>query len=345
MRLPLNYFSNEMPKSFFQKIKVNFVEKTFVVLFLALLMARGAYAMNARNLLTTELEVGDAEMPVAISLSTGVLNGESHELVYYEGYKVSELIWRLDDVVMFGGEASIGLSKKTTLNLGAWAKVANTDATMDDYDWLDPINHPGEWTDWTESETDLEKGLMLDINTNTILTSSDSTVVSAIFGFRHDHFNWDAMGANGTHSYYSFRDTPVYISSEHNVISYEQELYAPYVGLAMDHTKGKWALFTSITGSLWAWADAKDYHYYSDGSKDTYEDSFEGIAYLNLGTSASYFIREYLYVTLNAEYQKYARTTGDTKATYYDGFIENYDNGAGTSHESYMLGLSTTYLF
>ena len=103
---------------------------------------------------------------------------------------------------------------------------------MDDYDWLDPINHPGEWTDWTESETDLEKGLMLDINTNTTLTSSDSAVLSAIFGFRHDHYNWDAMGAKGTHSYYSFRDTPVYISSEHNVISYEQELYAPYVGLS-----------------------------------------------------------------------------------------------------------------
>ena len=345
MRLSLNCFSDEIPKSFFQKKVPSFVEKTFVVLFLVLIMARGAYAMNARNLLTTEYEVGNAEIPVAISLSTGVLNGESHELVYYGNYKVSELIWRLEDVVVVGGEASVGLTESTTLNLGVWGKVANTDAKMDDYDWLDPIGHPGEWTDWTESETDLEKGLMLDINTNTTLTSSDSAVLSAIFGFRHDHYNWDAMGANGTHSYYSFRDTPVYISSEHNVISYEQELYAPYVGLGIDYTKNKWLLSTSITGSLWAWADAKDYHYYSDGSKDTYEDSFEQIAYLNLGTSASYFIKENLYFTFNFDCQKYYKTKGDTKATYYDGYVEKYNDGAGTSHESYMLGLSTTYLF
>ena len=350
---------------------------TLMVLSLSLLAAEGAYAMNARNLVSTEFGVGDSEMPVAISLSTGVLNGETNEYLYNNYYgddrRVSKLVWDIDDVYMIGAETSVGISEKFNLNFGIWSNLSEGTGNVTDRDWAE-VGGEFTWTDYSEHNTDLEEALMLDANLDYVILKDKNYKLSGIFGFRHDKFSWDAYDGKGVWSSSApvseednFRSQDVIFYGK--TLAYKQELYAPYLGLDFDYNRSKWSFSTHIRGSLWAWGDSEDKHYdstalftlnkdlgsiapkgaekfhTSDGSYDVNKDEVENVQYISCGAGVKYNFTEQFSAGVSAEFQKYYSEEDDDKVTKIADDGKEYETWGGMSHESYMFSCSATYLF
>jgi outer membrane protease len=341
---------------------------------LFMIAVSSTYSMSA-----TSSEVFMAEskskIPISISISTGVLNGESEEYVYDGSSKLSKLTWELDNVQMVGVEASVGLTEKVSLNFGGWFNSDNGKGTMEDYDWYDGDDSP--WTDYTESNSYVEEAMMLDASISYLLVKNKNYSLSTTAGFRHDKFRWNSYDATGIYSFYDLsylraQDVELYGQN----ISYKQEYYVPYIGLDLKYNlSDKWKFTSYIRGSLWAWGEAEDIHHNPSGSytvndngpsdlvgatadgydgyDDYYNDKIENMAYLSLGMTLDYFLLENLIVTFSADFQKYFRETGENEAVVYyyndDGsgsYINEYDSsGSGMSNYSYMVSLGATYLF
>lgn len=306
-----------------------------------------SYAMSALDMsgALVSVETEKTKIPVSFTLSTGILNGDSHEYVYYQtGEKMSELTWNLENVVMVGGQVSAHITKRISLNAGTWVKASAPSTTMSDYDWLD-TNDLDQRTHWSETETELERGIMADMNINGVLLSSKLYSFSAIAGFHYDNWKWNSM--DGVFSYPNnsgkFSDVVPGMDSNDSSIIYEQKFYAPYLGFGFNLSLSKWLFNSRIIATPFARAEATDEHVLTNYM---YEDTFEEIFYVSAGASLAYFFTDYFSINLSLDYQKYDSTKGDTKITNLStGATSKISDIVGISHESYMVSLGASYSF
>lgn len=278
---------------------------------------------------------------LSVGLTTGLISGKSHEIVYGdEGKKISELIWRLDNVPMIGLTASIPLPLEATLSLSAWSRMGRASSHNDDTDWVSK-KHPADWSDHSLSPTTLTDGEVVDAQFRVPLFKTGTGRISGTLGFRYDHWGWTDCG--GTYTYSSetgFRDQQ---GTFENVpgISFEQWMYAPYLGL---HARGKIRKLTltgQCAGSLWAWANDEDHHHQRDLF---FEDTFERIGYFRADLGLSYPLTAHLSFTSDLNVHTYSRTTGDTTITGPEGTVRAH-GGAGMKHTSWMGTVSLVYGF
>lgn len=331
-------------------ISKNLVSKlSFFLITLIFLLSYGysSYAMSALDKSDSLLSVKTKKIkiPLSFTLNTGLLNGNSHEYVYYQtGEKMSELIWNLDNVIMVGGQVSADITKRISLNAGTWIKASAPTTTMSDYDWTD-INNLDQRTHWSETETELEKGLMTDLNLNGILFSSNRYSFSAIVGFHYDNWKWNSM--DGVFKYPNssgkFSDVVPGMNSDDSSVIYEQKFYTPYLGFGFNFNSYNWLFNSRIIASPFAKAEGIDEHVLTNY---IYEDTFEEIFYFSAGASLAYLFTDSFSVNLSLDYQKYDSTKGDTKITNLStGATSTISNIAGISHESFMVSLGTNYRF
>jgi outer membrane protease len=348
----------------FMKSITNKINRLTLLSAFFIIAASSTYSISATSSEVFTVE-SDSKIPVSFSISTGVLNGESEEYVYEGSYgKVSKLTWDLDRVPMIGINTSVKPAENFSINFSGWTKISESGGNMEDYDWYLGDSEP--WTDYSSSDTELDEAYMLDINASYLLYKKDSTSLTGEIGFRHDRYKWNAYGGYGTYSNWNydpytnwdnfFRTGDVTFPNE-KTISYDQEFYAPYLGLTYNTKKDKWIISSYVRGSLWAWGEAEDTHYnsgyyvnggstlYGEGGSDTYKDEFDNIAYLSIGLNIGYMMLENMMITLSGDFQKYFRETGDNTSYYSYGYVGEYDDGAGTSNYSYMVSLGATYMF
>ncbi|WP_320047097.1 omptin family outer membrane protease [uncultured Ilyobacter sp.] len=340
-----------------------------------------SYSMSATSNEVFMVE-NESKIPVSISISTGVLNGESKEYVYDNflgtDQKVSELTWGLDNVLMVGAETSIGLTDRISLNFGAWFNTSDGSNSMTDYDWR--TGEDEKWTDYSSSNSDLEEGMMLDANFDIVIISKHNYSLSGVLGFRYDKFRWSSYDVSGVYSskyiaydkldgyYYEdeFRIQDVELYGDN--IDYEQKFFTPYIGLDFNYKINKWVFTSYVRGAMWAWGEATDIHYYPDDGTYTlnqdfwgypagsvsYPDSSESstsidevdnMYYISLGLGVNYLFTETFSLGLSLDFQKYYRAEDDN----YDVVDPDYDpdyifqSRGGMSHESYMITLSAKY--
>lgn len=278
---------------------------------------------------------------LSMGLSTGIINGKSHEIVYGDdGEKISELIWRLESVPMIGLTASIPLPLDATLSLSAWSRIGRAPAHNDDYDWASE-QHPADWSHHSQSPTTLTDGEVVDAQFRVPFLKTATGGISGALGFRYDHWGWADCG--GTYIYSSetgFRDQQ---GSFENIpgISFEQWMYAPYLGVDAHGRIGKLTLTGRCAGSLWAWANDEDHHHQRDLF---FEDTFERIGYFRADLGLSYPLSAHLSCTSDLSVHTYGRTTGDTTVTGPEGTGRAHD-GAGMKHTSWMGTVSLVYGF
>ncbi|MCS5421813.1 MULTISPECIES: omptin family outer membrane protease [Psychrilyobacter] len=291
------------------------------------------------------VETEKTKVPISFTLSTGVLNGESHEYAYYQtGEKLSELTWNLDNVIMVGGQISADITKRINLNAGTWVKATAPSTTMSDYDWTD-INDLDQRTHWSETETELEKGIMADININGVVLTSDMCSVSAIAGFHYDNWKWNSM--DGVFSYPNgsgrLSDVIPGMGSNDSSSIYEQKFYAPYLGFGFNSNSSKWLFNSRIIATPFARAESIDKHVLRNYM---YEDTFKDVLYISAGASYAYLFTDSFSVSVSIDYQTYDSTKGDEKITNLStGETFEFSDIAGISHESYMVSLGTKYRF
>ncbi len=273
------------------------------------------------------------------SVSAGVLNGASHELVYdpASGKKISELIWTLDDVAVVGGGVAYNPASWLSLNLNGWINASDP-ATMDDFDWLSPAHT--DWSDWSHHDaTDLDQAWMLDASAGLAIWQSAGVEVEAIAGYRRDRFDWSASGGSFIYSGFGYRDSRGEFTPGEPVISYRQDYSTPYLGIGGTLTSGELTLKARVEGSWWVQAEDRDIHHLRDL---VFREEFEDGRMVQATVELDYRVTEK--VTLKAGWQhlSYDEMKGPTEiSSHSTGTLLNFIPGdaAGADHTSDIVSV------
>lgn len=307
-----------------------------LVAVMALIPVQNACAIHAMESAITEAGQDSA---LTVKGQLGILNGEARELVYggasnpgYEDYKLSELIWDLESVMMAGAVVSLGGGGPLVLNIGLWKGLNEGDGGgMVDYDWMEP-SIP-DWTDRSFSDVDVIDATMFDINLSFTFFERENMSVAAVGGLKYDTWEWDDQGQEYTYSVNGFRDTTGTFGGQ-NVIDYKQTFVVPYVGLEGAADFGAISVQGYILFSTLTFAEDEDHHILRGIH---FKETFDGGDYLAYGVSASYDLNEALFVQVALESQEVDEIIGDMEIAETG---EEVEDGAGISHESTMISVA-----
>jgi plasminogen activator len=282
------------------------------------------------------LNINDHVVMVSGQLSMGVANGRARELVYDNGYKLSQLDWKLDNVFMIGAGVSIKPLSWLRFNGNVWLLPGDGNGTMDDYDWY---VEGWDWTHWSHhSNVSVKEGTMYDINAELTFLRFNESSVFGIVGYKHDHWKWEARGGNFIYSEYYFRDTYFSLPDNELGITYEQTYDAPYIGIGFHANLNPITLDGRFIGSTLVSSSDKDMHHL----KNIYfTDDFDSGHMFGIDFACTYNFTPHFAATAAFQYQKYEEITGDASALYLDsGEKYTWKDGAGISLESTLISLS-----
>lgn len=291
----------------------------------------------------TELYATDSGVSVNGRLSVGLLNGEGNEYAYNarNGQKLSELIWSFDNNLMLGAGLSIETGRWLTVNGDVWLKLSDS-STMDDYDWR--IGN-FTWTDWsTHDDVELTTGTMFDLNTEIHFLRSGQSSLFGIVGLKKDNWAWDARGGSYVYSVNGFRDTTGSFAPGELVISYEQDITTPYLGLGFATSSERFSFLVRIIGSPFVSASADDTHYLR---QLRFEDDFSGGTMLGLDLAFTYFLTPRLAIHGALHYQDFDEIKGDSVITDLRSGqrVATGSDTSGLAHSSSLVSLGVTYRF
>lgn len=196
---------------------------------------------------------------VTTSLSVGVLNGKSRELVYDTdtGRKLSQLDWKIKNVATLQGDLSWEPYSFMTLDARGWTSLASGSGHMVDHDWMSS-EQPG-WTDRSiHPDTSVNYANEYDLNVKGWLLQGDNYKAGVTAGYQETRFSWTARG--GSYIY----DNGRYIGNfPHGVrgIGYSQRFEMPYIGLAGDYRINDFECNVLFKYSDWVNAHDNDEHY------------------------------------------------------------------------------------
>ncbi|WP_303909525.1 omptin family outer membrane protease [Thiohalomonas denitrificans] len=290
-----------------------------------------------------------------LSLSTGLLNGESGEYVYdaygsesgIVGYKISELQWDLDNVPMVGLEFTHAVSDRFTFDLAYWTDADGGDSSMDDYDWL----YVGlDWSHWSHHDnTEVRDVSRFDISGDFVIDRFkwESTDLYAVLGYRRDHLDWQATGGEGIYSDTNYRDTKVFFPNV-PVISYEQTYQTPYVGLGIRSRRMSGMTNITLDASLrfsdWVKGEDVDVHHLRDLR---FKGEGDGGRWMAFDLSLDFSVSERLDIGIGYSATEYDETKATTLITDLTDGSETFYSGdaAGLDHHSSMVSLALGYRF
>lgn len=287
-----------------------------------------------------------------LRLMTGILNGRSGEYVYdanglgsgIPGYKVSELQWQLDNVLM-AGAAFTHRGDRLHLNAEVWTNAGDGDGTMDDYDWL----YVGyDWSHWSHHDnTTVREATRMGVNAEFTIRGSRTDRFFGMLGYEQSHFDWQARGGTGIYSIDGYRDSLLVFTNVPG-ISYEQTFRTPYLGVGYEAASRSEEidifLDASIRYSRWAEGEDIDVHHLRDLK---FEEGGSGGTWLSYGVTLDFRTRSSVSFLIGYAYQKYQEIKGATTVTdFADGTVTHYPGeAAGLDHQSKLYSIGMTYRF
>lgn len=320
---------------------------------LAVTAAAPALAMHASGAADPwSLRTGSGEAFFSLGASVGYVQGTGSELVYEyplgKKYKLSELKWDFDDVVLGGVQTSAGFGRYR-LNLGYWAAIKDGTGLMVDRDWLYDYSVtdtlvPDE-NNWTHEsrhpDTSLDGGGIFDVNLSVLALRSGPFSVRGVLGFKSDVWRWSARGGTYIYTYDEYRDSTGSFAPDEQVIEYKQEYRIPYIGLGANWSTPTFLVDTHVLMSPLVSATDTDYH---DLRETLFEGKFFGGTYIGLGLTAAWTFAQRWSATMRAEYQSISGLTGDVTMTYPGGQWY-FPEGGGVGMDAMMISLGTSCRF
>ena len=268
--------------------------------------------------------------------SIGMLEGRAGEYVYIGPYTLSELLWDISGVVMAGVTASWRVHTRWSLNAGAWSALNTGNGEMTDKDY----RLPGfDWTDFSRSEVDVERGLAFDINAGFRLNQHGRVALTALVGYRQDIWEWTDRAQEFVYSDAGFRDWRGHFGGI-NAIDYKQTFRIPYAGLHVGGPAGTrfhWQAYA--IGSVFGSAEAHDHHILRGLH---FEDTFSGLTYLALGIAAGLELTARTGLELALHIQHIPESTGDGYIVEDD---THHPDGAGIALDTAKVSLAVTHRF
>ena len=287
--------------------------------------------------------VGNDQLSFSVQGGLGMAQGESREVVYDvdelgREFKLSELIWDIDSVVMAGGTLSVQIGPRYRVSASYWAAITEGSGQMDDYDWLYGPDYP--WTDYSLSDVEVRDTYAFDLNVAMELFREGSVAVSGVLGYRQDRWGWDDALVRYLYTDMDFRDSYGEGDGE-AAISYEQEFRIPYIGVSAILTGRTMSAEAYFHYSPMVTAEDHDYHILRD---TTFDVEADGGDYFGFGARLGYALTPALSAQVGAEWQVIPEMRGDTTINAPDGSGEISDSG-GIENQWMLLSLSMGYTF
>ena len=163
-----------------------------------------------------------------INASLGYLSGTAQEFVYDSdtGQKISQLNWRMQGNLIFKAEGSYPLSSWLDATLHGWINLAQNNALMDDYDWLDPTQK--HWTDWSHHpDTDLRQANEVDVSLKGWFLQKTNYRLAAMLGYQRSLYSF--LARRGCYWYDNGSNVGCFPPDEGG-IGYKQTFAMPYLG-------------------------------------------------------------------------------------------------------------------
>ena len=287
----------------------------------------------------------NARFHYSLRTGLGYVNGEINEYVYLPevgNYKLSQLKWDIDNLLMGNIGASFSFEKWLTINADAWFKLTEGNGAVNDHDWF----YEGyDWSHWSRSETDITSASIIDINANVALFRHTNTVITGIVGFKRDNFEFKANGGEYIYSSgYGYRDLSGTFPSVPG-LGYDQTLTSGYVGLGFS------ANFTDnlqLSGrgiySPIVRARATDHHYMRNlVTKDS--GGNDGTMYA-FDLTLAWFFSQHFSWDVSGQYQEYDKMQDDSTYYFNDaGDVITFNNSAGMDQKLSMFATHLTYTF
>lgn len=271
-----------------------------------------------------------------VDLSVGTLNGHGREYVLNpDGSSMSMLRWNMNNIAMFNAALAYRPLSWLALELRGSTNFSGS-SHMDDYDWNIPQCPPttggGTYCESNHADTVLRNALLLDVFAAARVFTAGPVHVSAIAGYKHDFYRWQATGSIANYM-------PPSVASS---ISYDQSWRAPYLGIGMEAEHGPWSLRGRLIASVWASAMSKDIHH---NRATLFIDRTGPSQMMAAEIGIGYRLSRSLSLTLDYRYQAWRLSTGPS--VWFDAIAGTTSSsgpkGAGAANTSHMvtIGLST----
>ncbi|MGK0256001.1 MAG: plasminogen activator [Arcobacteraceae bacterium] len=272
-----------------------------------------------------------------ISLTS--LDTTSHEFVYNNGKKLSELIWEAKDVQMLGVQVDYVLSPSSFIKIGYKTNLSD-DALMDDYDWMKDDTE--DWSHWSNHpNTKLDNFTILDISLNKKIKLHHSLDSNIRIGYKEENRKFKAYG--GTYIYSSstgFRDD----SGAFNGlgISYEETFKTIYVGINGKLHYSDFTISGGLSYSPMVQASNIDTHHMR---YFTNNNTFNDTTMIAINAEVEYLVTKRISIALNYTDIQYSETQGITTRTYYEDGTDSDGNTipSGTIWKYGGAGISNSY--
>lgn len=306
---------------------------------LAAATAAGAQAVDRKT--SADRKLGEI---VSVSLYGGYMSGQSRELVYdaATGQKVSELFWKINKATVVGGTLAVTPWPWLTFKAGGWIPLASRN-TMDDYDWT--VSGLSDWTDWSHHEdTQMTQAYNLDLRFGVRVFSLPATPLfdqasfHLIGGYRWFNIRWTASGGDYiyTPNGGGFRSDIGSFPNGQPVITYEQWMETPFLGVGASFALERWSLEAEVVGSLSGRAHDRDDHHVRS---ILFTEDFSGVKMIGTNATLNYGLTERLSVFARFDYQQYFEAQSSSTATNYATGVVTYSpgNAAGMDHYSMIV--------
>lgn len=277
---------------------------------------------------------------LSMAASGGILNGKSHEMVYYDGRKLSELDWKIKNVAILKGDVSWDAYPNLTLNARGWTSLSSGSGNMDDYDWVS--SSQSGWTDHSSHpDTDVNYANEYDLNFKAWAYVDENYRAGIVVGYQENRFSWTAKG--GDFNYSNGTNVGSFPAGE-RACGYSQRFSMPYIGLVGRYRIDDFEFNAMFKYSDWARAHDNDEHYMRTL---TVRDKANDLRYYGASLDAGYFITPNAKVFTELTYSKYGEGKGGTERTDYSTGTSFYRDGnaTGISNRNYTLTAGLQYQF
>jgi outer membrane protease len=306
----------------------------------AAIVALSAIVLNATAARAGDVNYLSPDSDIAFTGSYGLTSIKANEFVWEGKTKVSQLIWKSQNVSTFNADLKIELPKDWYVNARGTIGLGG-DGHMVDYDWL-AAGQP--WSDRSRHpDTRLNHYLVGAIEAGRQVISQYGTDVSLGAGFKYTDVKWTAWGGTYVYTYNGFRDSRGTFDPKEKGISYRQSWPVPYIGANLSHSEGNWTFAGALQGGLAIDAYGTDDHWVRSLR---FYDYFYTQPTVSLSASAAYALRPGTALFVSGAFDRMFRARADTKAVETtNGATEWYKNGAGGDYRSMTVsvGLRGTF--
>lgn len=335
----------------------------------ALALAVWAFSAQsfAANVYTDEINLNPVLMPlyqserVAFGLDWHTSKGRTHELVFDNEHKVSELIWDIPYATMLDLKLNFPLTKSFAARLQASHLLDTGRGVMTDSDWDQPAySYDNYMYSFSESRIELTTAKQYDAfltynllnfqprnpKSNELIGNTQDVKIDFETGYRFKEWRWRAIGGYGLYNELGVgrEDDYFYTFSENETgIKYTHRIHMPLAG---PHLTWRTDRLVFNFGALFTpFATSRDIDEHRLRNL-VFKDNVDEMKYLELGSSLRYFVSKNFEANLGYTFEQLFEKRGSMDITQvgYDD-IYHIEDSSGVSYSAHNYTAGFAYHF